>query len=266
MKLADIPVNACIAKLERAVDLFSDIQQPSLPFTMPAGIEYSYGWDTAMQAFIVQVPNGELIFSESFFNRKISDRAVEYFQENDSYDWASTHWQLLSGDAFAAVNFTHINWTRDHIHIYGKRIPLPRLTAWYGDPGKSYSYSGITSAPNKWNKGLLYIKAKIEQATALTFNSVLLNWYRNGDDHMGWHADDETELGDNPVIASVNFGATRDFVLRRIDDPTQKIVIPLQHGSLLVMRGELQHYWQHSLPKRKAVNSSRFNLTFRTVL
>lgn len=95
---------------------------------------------------------------------------------------------------------------------------------------------------------------------------MLLNWYRSGEDHMGWHADDEPELGPDPVIASANFGATRDFILRRTDDPSRKIVISLQHGSVLVMQGALQHHWQHSVPKRKKVTHSRFNLTFRTIV
>ncbi len=191
---------------------------------------------------------------------------LQYFQENDILDWASTDWHQVSSEQLNAICFTHIQWRCDHIKMYGENIPLPRLTSWYGDAGKSYTYFGITSQPNPWNKGLLYIKGKIEQTTALSFNSVLLNWYRSGEDHMGWHADDEQELGKNPVIASVNFGATRDFVLRRIDDPTIKIVIPLQHGTLLVMGGELQHYWQHSVPKRKKVKDSRFNLTFRSIV
>lgn len=247
------------------MDLFSDCDEPSLPFTIPEGIEYSCRWNQALQAFILKIPNGELLYSESFFNTQISDRSLEYFQENSTLDWKNTDWQQVSAEAFAQIKFTHIRWKRDHMVIYGKPIALPRLTAWYGDPGKSYSYSGITSIPQQWNKGLLYIKDKIEQATALTFNSVLLNWYRDGEDHMGWHADDEAELGVNPVIASVNFGYTRDFVLRRIDDPSKKIVIPLTHGTLLVMGGELQHYWQHSVPKRKKIKGSRFNLTFRFI-
>ncbi len=219
-----------------------------------------------MQAFVIQVPDGELIFAERFFNTKISDRSVEYFQENDTYDWQHTDWQQLGAEDLAQVTFTYINWQRDDIKMYGKTITLPRLTAWYGDAGKSYTYSGITSQPQAWNAGLLYIKKQIEQVTGYAFNSVLLNWYRNGEDHMGWHADDEPELGLNPLIASVNFGETRDFVLRRIDNPRQKIIISLQHGTLLVMGGALQHYWQHSVPKRKRVKGSRFNLTFRTII
>lgn len=251
------------------MDLFSEpnpSNQPKLPFIISADIEHSYLWHDVMQAFILKVPNGELMFAEHFFNRKVSDRSVEYLQQNDTLDWKNTNWQQVNEHDFAQIKFTHINWQRDKINMYGRSLYLPRLTAWYGDSGKRYTYSGITSKPNAWNQGLLYIKQKIEQATATSFNSVLLNWYRNGDDHMSWHADDEQELGINPVIASVNFGQTRDFVLRRMDDPAKKIVIALPHGSLLVMRGQLQHYWQHSVPKRKKVTGSRFNLTFRYIV
>lgn len=248
------------------MDLFADPDEPQLPFVIPAEPEYSYRWDSVMQAFIIKIPKGELIFAQTFLSAKVSDRSVAYFQENEQYDWRTVDWQQLSSEAFEQIRFSHIQWQREQIKMYGKHIALPRLTSWYGDPGKVYRYSGITSQPQPWNKGLLYIKERIEQATGFRFNSVLLNWYRSGDDHMSWHADDEPELGANPVIASVNFGQTRDFVLRRIDDPTQKIVIPLPHGSLLLMAGELQHYWQHSVPKRKKVKGSRFNLTFRTIV
>ena len=97
------------------------------------------------------------------------------------------------------------------------------------------------------------------------FNSVLLNWYRNGNDHLNWHADDEKELGRNPTIASVNFGETRDFIVRRKDDRTRRLVLPLKHGTLLLMRGALQHHWEHSVPKRLEARRSRFNLTFRRI-
>ena len=114
------------------------------------------------------------------------------------------------------------------------------------------------------NEGLAYFKQRIEALTGLHFNSVLLNWYRNGEDHLHWHADDEAELGHNPCIASLNFGEARDFLLKRRDDGN-KLCIPLSHGSLLVMRGGLQHHWLHAVPKRKRVQGSRFNLTFRVI-
>lgn len=248
------------------MDLFADAGEPQLPFRVADGVEFSYRWDAVMQAFIVCVADGELIFAPHFFSSKISDRCVAYFQENDTLPVAQTDWQTVSTTDFAQLKFTYIGWQRDSIRMYGKQILLPRLTAWYADARLSYTYSGITSAPQPWNPGLLYIKRAIEQKLSLSFNSVLLNWYRSGEDHMGWHADDEPELGPDPVIASANFGATRDFILRRTDDPSRKIVISLQHGSVLVMQGALQHHWQHSVPKRKKVTHSRFNLTFRTIV
>jgi alkylated DNA repair dioxygenase AlkB len=163
------------------------------------------------------------------------------------------------------IAFRNIRWKQDSMKLYGKAILLPRLTAWYGDPGAAYTYSGIKSEPNPWTDGLLHIKSRIEDATGAVFNCVLLNWYRDGKDSLSWHADDEKELGNNPVIASANFGATRDFQLRRNDNPDQTITIPLKHGTLLVMRDALQEHWKHAVPKRANIRESRFNLTFRYI-
>ena len=247
------------------MDLFSDEERIRPPFEIPKEIEFSFHWDEKLNVFYIKIPNGELVFSEHFFDRKVSDRSVEYYQENDTRDWRGVQWSEIEDEDLNKINFTNIKWKHDSIKMYGKTIPLPRLTAWYGDPLKSYTYSGINCQPNEWNKGLLYIKERIEKVTQTKFNSVLLNWYRDGEDYLNWHADDEKELGKNPVIASVNFGETRDFVIRRNDEPSKKIVIPLKHGTLLIMRGEIQCYWQHSVPKRKKVKGSRFNLTFRRI-
>ena len=248
------------------IDLFNENNEKTLPFEVPIEDGYSARWNEKLNGFLIKVPNGELFFSENFFDKKISDRSVEYFQENDTLDWRETNWNEISDEDLIKINFENIKWKHDNINMYGKIIPLPRLTSWYGDQGKSYMYSGIKSEPNPWNKGLSYIKEQIETVTDTKFNSVLLNWYRNGDDHLNWHTDNEKELGKNPVIASVNFGETRDFVIRKNDDKSKKITIPLQHGTLIIMRGELQHFWQHSVPKRIKVKSSRFNLTFRVIV
>lgn len=242
-----------------------DLFNSNLPFELPSSEGYSLHRLADTGGYRIIVPNGELIYVEHFFSQKISDRSVEYFQENDSVDWRTVKWKELTPERLAQVRFTNISWKQDNIKLYGKTMPLPRLTAWYGDSGKSYSYAGISSEPNEWNKGLLYLKQETERCAGIEFNSVLLNWYRDGEDYLNWHADDEKELGVNPVIGSVNFGETRDFLLRRNSDPSQKIAVPLKHGTLLVMRGELQHFWQHSVPKRKRVNGSRFNLTFRRI-
>lgn len=248
------------------MDLFSEIEESTPPFFIPNDIDFSCFWDSQLKVFFLTIPDGEIIFSEKYFNKKISDRSVEYFQENDRLDWKNTDWSSVSDQELDKINFSYIKWKHDRIKLYGKEVPLPRLTSWYGDTGNNYTYSGITSKPNPWNEGLLYIKKEIEKIAQEKFNSVLLNWYRNGEDYLNWHADDEKDLGKNPVIASVNFGETRDFVIRRNDDQSRKIIMPLSHGTLLIMKGELQHFWQHSVPKRKRVTGSRFNLTFRNII
>jgi len=243
------------------MDLFDD---NNLPFDFPEESGYSIQWNEKLKGYDIKVPDGELFYSEHFFNQEISDRSVEYFLESNLNDWKTTDWRNMSAEEFSSIDFKNIKWKHDSINLYGKNIPLPRYTSWYGDKGKSYTYSGINSNPNAWNKGLLYIKKQIEEVAQVTFNSMLLNWYRDGEDYINWHADDEKELGINPVIGSVNFGATRDFIIRR-NDKSKKISIPLKHGTLLIMRGELQHHWQHSVPKRKKVKNIRFNLTFRQI-
>lgn len=245
-------------------DLFSSATR-TLPFTLPAGEGFEASWNDRSNGFDIKVPGGDLFYADHFFNKAWSDRMVAYLQENASRDWHTIDWRNVSVEALEDVGFTNIRWKQDRLKLYGKSIPLPRLTAWYGDPGAAYTYSGIKSEPNPWNDGLLHIKRRIEDAIDNSFNCVLLNWYRDGQDSLSWHADDEKELGSNPVIASANFGATRDFQLRRNSDHSQKVTIPLKHGTLLVMRGELQQHWKHSVPKRASVDGSRFNLTFRTI-
>lgn len=247
------------------MDLFSTITSPELPFSLPADVDYQSQWNEATGAYTISVPNGELIYAPRFFDKAISDKVVNYFLKNAEGMNCNHNWSELTPDDFRKVDFKNIRWNIETIKLYGKTMPLPRATAWYGDEGMDYTYSGIASAPKPWNEGLFHLKRKIETLAQQSFNSVLLNWYRNGEDYLNWHADDEKELGANPVIASVNFGETRDFALRRIDNHKEKLTIPLEHGTVLIMRGALQDYWQHSVPKRKKVKGSRFNLTFRTI-
>lgn len=234
------------------------------------------------QGHVIKVPDGELWYVPHFFSQAISDRimqaliAFEHCEGDDNKNtpyqnthsqitsWHSEQWQHLTN--INAIEWQNIAWRQDHIKIYGKTIPLPRLSAWYGDPDCAYSYSGIYLQPNPWNNVLNWIRNQLRVRGGFCFNSALLNWYRSGRDHMSWHADDEPVLGRNPRIASVNFGASRRFLLRRIDDHQQKIEIPLHHGSLLVMSGALQHYWQHCVPKQARVQHSRINMTFRTIV
>lgn len=249
-------------------DLFDSLEENSvhkLPFAIPEEAGFSYTWNQELQGFVIEIPHGQLFYVPHFFSKKISDRTVEYFLENDRYALNAVNWKEVDENSFKEIHFTNIVWKQDSIRLYGKKIPLPRLTSWYGDPGKAYKYSGILSEPNPWNKGLLYIKEQIEKVANTKFNSVLLNWYRDGEDYLNWHTDDEPELGKNPTIASVNFGETRDFQVRNTKDHNMKFTLPLQHGTLLIMSGEMQHYWEHAVPKRKRVSNSRFNLTFRVI-
>ncbi len=245
-------------------DLFI-LNQPVLPFQLPPDVGYAAAWNEQANGFDINVPGGRLFYSEGFFNQAWSDRAVAFMQENEPIDWRTANWRAVSTEALGDVRFTNIQWRQDELKLYGRRIPLPRLTAWYGDPGAAYTYSGIKSEPNPWNEGLSHIRRRIEPLVGVSFNCVLLNWYRDGRDSLSWHADNEEELGRDPVIASANFGEARDFQLRRNSDHREKITIPLNHGSVLVMAGELQRHWQHAVPKRSGVTGSRFNLTFRTI-
>lgn len=235
------------------------------PFSLPAERGYSATWNDRWEGYDVSVPGGSFFYAEEFFNAAWSDRTFAYLQENDTFDWRNADWRSVPPEVWERIRFTNIRWKQDSIKLYGKSVPLPRLTAWYGDAGAAYSYSGIKSEPNPWNDGLLHLKQRIEKLSGSSFNSVLLNWYRDGQDSLSWHADDEKELGLNPIIASANFGATRDFQLRRNDDHDHKISLPLRHGTLLIMRGELQQHWRHAVPKRANVAVARFNLTFRTI-
>lgn len=158
-----------------------------------------------------------------------------------------------------------IPWQQDDIKVYGKVYPQPRLTALFGNEGKSYSYSNITMHPHKWSPLLMSIKEKVEKATEAIYSTVLLNYYRDGKDSNGWHADNEKELGTNPIIASLSFGAERMFQLKHNASPNQKINIPLAHGSLLVMKGTTQHFWKHQIPKTTKPIGPRINLTFRII-
>ncbi|MSP85055.1 MAG: alpha-ketoglutarate-dependent dioxygenase AlkB [Flavobacteriaceae bacterium] len=159
-----------------------------------------------------------------------------------------------------------IPWQQDDIKVFGKVHAQPRLTALFGNDGKPYSYSNIKMQPHSWNPILRDLKQKAEAISATDFTTVLLNLYRDGKDSNGWHADNEKELGVNPVIASLSFGAERYFHLQHNTDKNLKIKILLEHGSLLVMKGTTQHFWKHQIPKTAKPIGSRINLTFRSIV
>ncbi|RAU84133.1 alpha-ketoglutarate-dependent dioxygenase AlkB family protein [Pontibacter arcticus] len=167
-------------------------------------------------------------------------------------------------DLYFAELSQSINWKQESIKLFGRDLPMPRLTAWYGD--KSYTYSGLKNEPQPWAPVLLQLKSKIEKITGQHYNSVLLNRYRSGQDSMGWHSDNEQELGLQPGIASISFGAERRFSFRhRINKDLKPLSINLTNGSLLLMQGATQRNWLHSLPKTTKPISERINLTFRYI-
>jgi alkylated DNA repair dioxygenase AlkB len=159
-----------------------------------------------------------------------------------------------------------IQWKQEGMRMFGKYVDFPRLTAWYADEGKYYSYSGLVNKPLPWLPSLMELKSIAERLSDHSFNSVLLNYYRTGNDSMGWHSDDEPELGMFPSIASLNFGAVRKIQFRHKSNKDAKVEVILPSGSLLLMKGKIQRHWQHQVPKQKKIHEARINLTFRQIL
>jgi alkylated DNA repair dioxygenase AlkB len=168
-------------------------------------------------------------------------------------------------DALYAELRHAVDWRQESVLIFGQRRLVPRLVAWHGDPGARYTYSGTDHEPEPWLPALERIRDRAAALTGAEFNAVLLNLYRDGRDGMGWHADDEPELGRNPVIASVSLGAARRFCLRHRRRKDLRLDLPLPHGSLLCMGGATQHHWLHALPKTQRPAGERINLTFRRI-
>jgi alkylated DNA repair dioxygenase AlkB len=161
-----------------------------------------------------------------------------------------------------------ISWERHRLSMFGREVDSPRLSCWIGDPGAIYTYSRTRFEPHPWPSSLLSLRGRIESFCGARFNSVLANLYRDGQDSMGWHSDDEPELGLHPVIASVSLGAERRFRLRRKLPRGRRATplgLPLAHGSLLCMAGDTQRHYQHEVPKVIGVSGPRINLTFRLI-
>jgi alkylated DNA repair dioxygenase AlkB len=182
------------------------------------------------------------------------DSQIEYYPNFFSDAIAQQYFQAL---------YLSTEWRQDVIKIFGKTHAQPRLTALYGNSGKTYTYSGITMYPNPFDQLHLEILRAIKVVCDVSFTSVLLNLYRDGNDSNGWHSDNEKELGVNPVIASVSFGATRFFQWKHRKDSKMSYKLSLKSGSLLIMKGATQHHWLHQLPKSKNIQDPRINLTFR---
>jgi len=170
-------------------------------------------------------------------------------------DWDTPLRQLIGDTA----------WRQEQITVYGKPYLQPRLSAWFGDLG--YGYSGIRLQPLPWTSLLQQLRQRVEGLTGCEFNSVLLNYYRDGNDSMGLHSDNERELGRRPAIASLSLGATRDFVLKhRFRKDLKTVKLPLAAGSLLLMQGDTQQYWRHGINKLRRACGPRINLTFRKII
>ena len=196
------------------------------------------------------------LFPKEKITFTLPDAEIEYYPNFFEIDRSDDFFEKLQRE---------IPWQQDDITVYGKTHPQPRLTALFGNEGKPYSYSNIVMQPNAWNPLLMFIKNEIEDIVAENFTTVLLNFYRDGKDSNGWHADNERELGRNPVIASVSFGAERSFHLQHNTIKEQKLKITLEHGSLLLMKGTTQHFWKHQIPKTAKPIGPRINLTFRII-
>ncbi len=169
----------------------------------------------------------------------------------------------------ATVLFTDLqqslDWRHDDIRMFGKTMKVPRLQAWYSDNELTYRYSNMTLASKPWTAALATLKERISDYCQHDFNAVLANLYRDQHDSVSWHSDDEAELGNMPIIASLSLGAARDFQLKHIDNK-EKLTLSLSTGSLLIMRGDTQRYWQHCVPKRAKKIEARINLTFRKII
>lgn len=181
--------------------------------------------------------------------------------------WIEFHPSFLT-EKESSTLFSHFHetlpWQQGKIKLFGKEHRIPRLESFHSEEGKKYSYSGKTLPDHPFDVHLLELKERVENLTGLHFNCVLVNLYRNGVDSNGWHADNETELGKNPVIASVSLGAARRFDLKH-NTTGQKVRFELTNGSLLLMGGALQHHWKHCIPKQPKIHEGRINLTFRNI-
>lgn len=177
------------------------------------------------------------------------------------------HWlSPAQADGLFEVLHAGIDWEVHQIRMFGRLVDSPRLSSWIGDPGAGYVYSGVRFEPRPWLPVLAALRGRVSAVAGEQFNSVLANLYRNGRDAMGWHSDDERELGSRPVIASVSLGAARRFALKHRRLPERKLALELPHGSLLLMSGETQSNYRHCLPRTARPIGPRINLTFRRIL
>ena len=195
------------------------------------------------------------LFPEEKIIFDLPDAEIEYYPDFFSSAKANNLFLKLKNE---------IPWQQDTITVYGKTHLQPRLTALFGNEGKPYGYSNIVMQPHHWSPLIVFIKEEVEKVCNENFTTVLLNLYRDGQDSNGWHADNEKELGRNPIIASVSFGTERVFQLKHNKLELKQNIV-LQHGSLLIMKGTTQHFWKHQIPKTTKPIGPRINLTFRII-
>jgi len=191
-----------------------------------------------------------------------SDSALHGAEFRFAPDWLTR----AEADALLVSLREGIPWETHRIRLFGRELDSPRLSCWIGDEGAAYSYSGARFQPYSWPAALLPVRQRLANELDGAFNSVLANRYRDGHDYMGWHSDNESALGPRPLIASLSLGATRRFVLKHRHEPSRKLELELPHGSLLVMGGDTQRNYRHSLPRTARPLGERINLTFRRIL
>lgn len=189
-------------------------------------------------------------------NIVLHDANITYIEEFYSSAQSNNYFNKLK---------SRIDWHQQKIFLFGRSILEPRLTAFYSSEDKSYTYSGKKRYGKMMTSDLTKICEYVEKYCHHKFNSVLLNYYRSGNDSMGWHSDDEKELGLNPVIASLSFGGSRVFLMRNKQDQSKRLKLILKDGSLLLMKGQTQHKWKHQIPRSKTYVNPRINLTFRLI-
>jgi alkylated DNA repair dioxygenase AlkB len=233
------------------------------PFKITDLEDYTLKFKPSTNEYRLKFKHGMLSYFPALINENLSLSLCNFLIENNSKLDFNSDWRKIEN--FDSIKFTNIEWGVDKLIMYGKSVLAPRFTAWHANTGISYRYAGKSHLPKPWNDTLSFLKSLVESTVNESFNSVLLNWYRDGSDYMGWHADNEKELGKNPIIASLNLGAERRFLLRNNELPNEKIEICLGNGSLLLMGGSIQHHWKHALPKSNRIQKNRINLTFRNV-
>lgn len=185
--------------------------------------------------------------------------------DNGWFIWEPDFYSVKQSEQLFQKLLSDLPWEGGTIKLFGKTHEIPRKQVLFADQGLQYGYSGKQLSVKEWNETVLTVMHKIETEYDFDFNACLANLYRDGKDSNGWHADNEKELGKNPVIGSISLGATRTFKLKHLKT-NERIDFKLTSGSLLIMGGEMQHYWKHQIPKTNTIVGPRINLTFRKLI